>query len=87
MDTESADIAQINCRAQSFLLAGHALFTEKKVFSLPTYTKTMLDQIQGQPLTVMSSGDAPRQVQVTEQDKAAVLKVFQAGLDETMIFF
>ncbi|CAK9054669.1 Modification methylase NlaIV (M.NlaIV) (Cytosine-specific methyltransferase NlaIV) [Durusdinium trenchii] len=77
MDTESADIAQINYRAQSFLLAGHALFTEKKVFSLPTYTKTMLDQIQGQPLTVMSSGDAPRQVQVTEQDKAAVLKVFQ----------
>ena len=77
LDHEDADIAQINQKVQEFSLQCRSLFWEKKIFTLPTYTKHMLDQLEQRPLTVM--GAVPREVRVTEGDKSAALKVFQAG--------
>eukprot|EP00435_Cladocopium_sp_Y103_P056645 s1470_g19.t1 len=64
-DKEDMDVAQLNLRAQRFICFARALFVDRKVCTLPSFTKDLL--LRREPVTVLQDGFAFK-VQVTQAD-------------------
>jgi hypothetical protein len=59
------DVAQLNLRAQRFICSARALFVERKVCTLPSFTKDLL--LRREPVTILQDGFA-LEVRVTQAD-------------------
>ena len=55
-DQEGMDVAQLNLRAQHFISSARALFLERQVCTLPSFTKDFLSRKE--PVTVLQDGFA-----------------------------
>ena len=64
-DREDMDVAQLNLRAQRFISSARALFVERKVCTLPSFTKDLL--LRREPVTILQDGFA-LEVRVTQAD-------------------
>jgi hypothetical protein len=73
-DQEGMDVAQLNLRAQHFISSARALFVERQVCTLPSFTKDFLSRKE--PVTVMQDGFA-LEVRVTSADIDKAFEVMQ----------
>ena len=75
---EDADVSQLNARCQHLALSVQALFVSDKVWSLPTYTKALVDSLQSNPIQILHEGSA-KAIQISQADRCYVTVVLQAG--------
>ena len=73
-DQEGMDVAQLNLRAQHVISSARALFVERQVCTLPSFTKDFLSRKE--PVTVMQDGFA-LEVRVTSADIDKAFEVMQ----------
>ena len=78
LDDEDADVSQLNARCQHFALSVQALFLSEKVWSLPTYTKALVDSLEANPIHILHQGSA-KAIRITDADRRYGIKVLQAG--------
>ena len=64
-DSEDTDVADLNLRASHFVLSARSLFVDRKVLTLPTFTKGFLDRRV--PVTILQDGFA-FDIQVSQRD-------------------
>ena len=64
-DSEDTDVADLNLRASHFVLSARSLFVDRKVLTLPTFTKELLDRRV--PVTILQDGFA-FEIKVSPQD-------------------
>ena len=64
-DREDIDVADLNLRASHFVLSARSLFVDRKVLTLPTFTKEFLDRRI--PVTILQDGFA-LDIQVSNRD-------------------
>lgn len=75
-DDEESDISLLNSKAQQFLLSIHALFLQEQAFTLPTFTKDLLDSCARAPFSIFIDGKA-REVHVRDCDKRRAINVLK----------
>lgn len=64
-DREDTDVADLNLRASHFVLSARSLFVDRKVLTLPTFTKEFLDRKS--PVTIIQDGCA-LEIKVSRRD-------------------
>ena len=64
-DSEDTDVADLNLRASHFVLSARSLFVDRKLLTLPTFTKELLDRRV--PVTILQDGFA-LEIKVSRQD-------------------
>ena len=64
-DREDMDVADLNMQAYRFVCSARALFVERRVCELPSYTKDLLNR--SEPVTVLQDGFA-LEIRVTQAD-------------------
>ena len=84
-DREDTDIGQLNLRAQRFICSARTLFVERKVLTLPSFTKDLLSRRE--PVTVLQDGFA-LEIQVTQADLDKAFQVMEdtCFVDLTQLF-
>ena len=73
-DREDTDIAQLNTRANHFVSSARSLFVERKVLTLPTFTKEFLNRER--PVTIVQDGLA-QEIVVNQCDLNRAFKVME----------
>ncbi len=74
-DEEAVDISELNHRASHFALSIEALFTQGKVYELPTFAQEVASTLSAD---ILIDGQA-RRVRITQEDKTWALKILQDG--------
>lgn len=77
-DREDTDVAQLNARANHFVLSARSLFVERKVLTLPTFTKRFLDRKRA--VTIVQDGGA-REIIVKPSDLDRAFQVMEEIVD------
>ena len=73
-DREDTDVADLNLRANHFICSARSLFVDRKVLTLPTFTKEFLDRKR--PVTVVQDGFV-FEIAVTQADLDKAFGVLQ----------
>ena len=76
VDREDGDVATLNSGANHFISSARALFVQRQVLTLPTFTKELLERKN--PVTILQDGFA-FEVKVTQQDLDAAFQHMEAG--------
>ena len=79
-DKEDIDVAELNMKANNFMVSARTLFVEKKVLTLPSFTKEMVERPA--PWTVMQDGFAS-EITITTHDLDKAFKIIQ---DQIILF-
>ena len=79
-DKEDIDVAELNMKANNFMVSARTLFVEKKVLTLPSFTKEMVERPA--PWTVMQDGFAS-EIAITTHDLDKAFKIIQ---DQIILF-
>ena len=75
-DSEEADVSQLNFQAGKFMLSVQALFLQEQAFTLPTFTKTVVDVAARGPFQILVDGRAV-EIRITEDDKRRAVQVLK----------
>ncbi|CAK8999692.1 Uncharacterized protein SCF082_LOCUS6168, partial [Durusdinium trenchii] len=80
-DREDTDIAQLNTRANHFVSSARSLFVERKVLTLPTFTKEFLNRER--PVTIVQDGLA-QEIVVNQSDLNRAFKEWVSLAEEVV---